>query len=201
MIWPKIEVIVGKEIPNCNKKIMTSCGYDTIVSLKNISLESILRIEEHINERLKNGFIDITQGLDCCHQDFYKKQVKFKFLPGHQEFLLALPNYIHHVNIFNGSMDESSAHSNTHDSARYGVEKKIESSNLIQFIHQHSGFTVIMKELIGTVLRNEFTDKKRTQYSDIIRFFATYIFIMCGRSCYDVLYRNLPIPSISTECK
>lgn len=57
-----------------------------------------------------------------------------------------------------------------------------------------------MRELIQTALQKENSGKNITRYSDIIRYFATYIFILCGRSCYEVLNKNLPLPSIPTVC-
>lgn len=119
MVWPKIEKIVGEVIPTCVKKIMSSCGFDTIASLRNISLESILRIEEHINERMNNGSIDVIQPIECCHHEFYKKQRNFTFLPGHKEFLLALPKYIDHDNTCD-NINESNGHANAYES----LEKK-----------------------------------------------------------------------------
>lgn len=40
--------------------------------------------------------------------------------------------------------------------------------------------------------------KHRAKYSDLIRYFATYVFLKAGRSCYEFLQCNLPLPSTKT---
>lgn len=45
------------------------------------------------------------------------------------------------------------------------------------------------------------TGKTHAKYSDLIRYFATYIFLKAGRSCYEFLRINLPLPSSKTICK
>lgn len=45
------------------------------------------------------------------------------------------------------------------------------------------------------------TDKNRAKYSDFMRYFATYTFLKAGRSCYEFLKSNLPLPSVKTVCK
>lgn len=59
----------------------------------------------------------------------------------------------------------------------------------------------ILNKLIKTAEFNELKDKNHATYSDEIRYFATYIFLLCGRSCYEMLRSNLPIPSVKTICK
>lgn len=172
MIWKKIENLLGESLPICIKKVLIFSGYDTLSSLQSISPDSITRIENYMDQNGEN----IIQGLDCCYHDSYKEQKKFKFLPGHYDFLLILSKNITHY-ITN------------------------ERTCLKQAVEHNLGLSVIMKELIYTSLRNETVDKNNAQYSDIVRNFAIYIFILCGRSCYEVLYENLPIPSISTICK
>lgn len=73
--------------------------------------------------------------------------------------------------------------------------------NFTQAVENHPSLPVILKEMIKTALRNAEYVKNHAQYSDIIRYFATYIYIIGGRSCYEVLYENLPLPSVSTVCK
>lgn len=174
MCWENLEKYLGENVPVCIKKILTSCGYNTLISLQSITSDSIARIESHINENCT----DVIHELDCCYHDFYKAQKTFKFLPGHYDFLINLAKYI----------DNSS-----------NVE--CDYFNLMKSVKNHSGFSKIMKELIFTSLQNDAVSKNNACYSDIVRYFATYIFTLCGRSCYEVLYQNLPLPSISTICK
>lgn len=165
MIWQKVESLLGESVPVCIKNVLIFRGYNTLLSLRSISAESIVRIENYMNENVG----DIIQRLDCCYNDSYKEQKTFKFLPGHYDFLLILPKYIND-----------------------------ERQSLKQSVENNLGFPVIMEELIYTSLGNKTVDKHSAQYSDVDRNFATYIFILCGRSCYEVLYKNFPLPSIST---
>lgn len=179
MIWEVFEEKLGEKLPHCIKEILTLCGYNTYSSLRNISPESILQMEICVNK----NYLRTIQKLNCCHSDFYKKQDTFKFLPGHTDLLLMLPKFA--INCFE---DNRQNHNQSYN----------QYSKVAQFINQHSGFSRMMKELINTVLENETNSKNNTEYSDIVKYFATYLFTLCGRSCYEFLYANLPIPSIST---
>lgn len=168
MFWSKVEKLTDDSIPICVRKILTRCGYDTIISIKNITVESVVQIENHINVYAR----DLIQTLDCCHHEFYKGQDIFKFLPGHRDLILSLP--------------------------KFAVQMLYPEKYLIQVIEQYPGFSTILQELIKTAIQNGKLPTNKAQYSDIIRYFATYVFLLCGRSCYNVLYKNLPLPSLST---
>lgn len=188
MNWLKVEKIIGENIPKCIKEILSHSGYDNITSLNNISLESI---EKYINEHGR----DLIRNLDCCHHEFYKKQISFKFLPGHSDFLLNLSKHVskcmsHHAEACAKSAPKQNGSFNKSTGALKLAEK---------FNKEKSGFSIILKELILTALQNE--NCNRPSYSDIIRYFATYIYLVGGRSCYEVLCQNLPLPSRSTICK
>lgn len=175
MLWSKVEEIMGEIIPICIKTILSSCGYNTFSSLKNISLQ---RIENHVNEHCHS----VVHDFDCCYHEYYKSQKVFKFLPGHCDLLVTVSKSM-----------------NQHTQADSG--ESLESANLARIIEKTSGFSVILKELILTAIHNEKLNKNNAEYSDIIRHFATYIYIIGGRSCYEVLYQNLPLPSRSTICE
>lgn len=185
MNWAKVEIVCQESLPSCLKKILSWSGYNTILSLQAISSESISRIEKHVNSHC----LGMIQQLDCCYSEFYKEREVFEFLPGHQDLLLAVSKVITDQSI----QDSHSGH-DSNDNVKY-------SCDLIENIQKHCDLSTIMKELMQTALRNGKVHKNHAQYSDKLRFFATYIFLLCGRSCYKVLYENLPLPSISTVCK
>lgn len=187
MLWSNIEEIVGESIPMCIKKILLCCGYDTILSLQNISVETVNRIEKHVNEHVLN----IVQEFDCCHESFYKDQTIFTFLPGHRDLLITLSKVL--------SKPQADFNSGTQNEQK--CESLKHAFNFVQGVERHPHLSVLLKEMIKTALRNGKFDKHNAEYTDIIRYFATYIYIIGGRSCYEVLYKNLPLPSVSTVCK
>lgn len=62
-------------------------------------------------------------------------------------------------------------------------------------------FSIILQELIKTAQQNINRQNTHPIYGDVIRYFSTYIFLLCGRSCYEVLNSNLPLPSTKTVCE
>lgn len=194
MLWSKIEQIIGENIPMCIQKILLCCGvtllcgYDTMLSLQSISVETVNRIEKHVNEHR-----NIIQDINCCHETFYKQQTVFKFLPGHCDLLITLSSALSKtrskIDFNSGTQNESKC------------ESVNQAFNFAQAVEHHPNLSVILKEMIKTALRNAKYVKNSAQYTNIIRYFATYIYIIGGRSCYEVLYKNLPLPSVSTVCK
>lgn len=161
-----ISILLGEPFPECVKKILFVCGYDTIASLRNVNNNSILEIEH----QTQLYFRETIHCLTCCHSEFYNGQDKFEFLPGHRELILAIPEYVKSIR-----------------------EKTITTQN--------EAFSTVHNALNRTALQNFNRDVNHAQYDDVIRFFSTYIFLNSGRSCYEVLNHNLPMPSTRTLCK
>lgn len=167
MDWKKIEIIIGESLPTCVKSILSVSGYDTFASIKNISVKSILEIQQHISLHSRQTIAE----LNCCHCEFYQSQEQFEFLPGHKDLILALPSFN-----FNDPQMSTSVHT------------------------QENKFSFIMQNMIDTA-KEAVNKLKIYKYSDIIKYFATFVFLLCGRSCYEFLNSNLPLPSTKTVCK
>lgn len=133
--------------------------------------KNINDMEEYVFENSQHIFKD----LNCRHSEFYKTQAteqgKFKFLPGHRTLLLVLPSYV-------TKMSET-------------------RPNQINTLQEES-FSVLLGELIKSAQNNAGKEKHHVRYTDIIRHFFTYVYLLCGRNCYETLNRNLPIPSTKT---
>lgn len=164
MDWHKIENIINEPLPECVKKILSFCGYDSMMSLKRINCESVEQIQRQINSHFLHGIRELT----CCHSDFYAQQIEFEFLPGHLDLILALPHYL---------------------------KSETQSTDPVPNIE----YSTVLNSMVRTAVEN--SDRGRNQYDDIIRLFSTYTYLMCGRSCYEFLNHNLPLPSTSTVCK
>lgn len=101
----------------------------------------------------------------------YANEETFKILPGHRHIISNLPNVIGDI----GS-DDSGA-------------------------KDWSSFSVVLQSLIETAESNANKEPKQHRYNEIIRYFSTYLYLMSGKSCYETLSANLPIPKASTICK
>lgn len=58
--------------------------------------------------------------------------------------------------------------------------------------------SLVLQLLIEASKKNFRREPKGRIFEDEIRLFATYLYLMCGRACYDTLCANLPIPQSST---
>lgn len=103
----------------------------------------------------------------------YEKKLNFKFLPGHRSILLSFPKKIQSFN---------------------------EKSNEISYCDS-SDFSFILKSLIETVESNAGKHPKAVRYNEVVKYFSLYIYLHCGRACYETLSANLPIPKANTICE
>lgn len=171
MDWKKLEEIITESVPNCVKLFLSLCGYDTFLSLKNMSLESIEIIENHLS-----SCSDAIQDLECCHSNYYKTQNEFKLLPGHRDFILSISKY--EFNVFQNALRNSTADSNL-----------------------NPAYPVMLQAMITTYQQNAECNKHHARYDDLMRYFSTYVYLMAGRSSYEFLKSNLPLPSTKTACR
>lgn len=174
-MWVFLENHMGYEVPTSLKYVLWKSGYDSIISLKQLSEKTIEELEEFI-EKNKNEL------LQNDHYNYVSANQKFAFVPGHKRILINLPMLIQEIQSKNALVNTLT---HTQDNAN-------ESRNV---------YSVILNELINTATRNHNKSKHAFHYDDIIKYFATYIFLLCGRTCYETLNKNLPIPSTKTICK
>lgn len=107
---------------------------------------------------------------------YARKSNEFRFLPGHRAILSNLPEQ---VKVFNA----------------------IKLSQPTESKWNLSEFSLVLRTLIETAQLNSTRNPKQHRYSEVIRNFSIYIYLMCGRSCYETLSANLPIPQACTICK
>lgn len=62
-------------------------------------------------------------------------------------------------------------------------------------------FSFVLQEIIKTAQLNFGKGSNNHVFNDKMRYFSTYVFLLCGRSCYEFLRQNLPLPSVRTVCK
>lgn len=167
--WECFEEFVGEKIPKCIKIVLNICGYNTFISLSEIKEHSIVAIEEFVTLH----FASHIAQLQCCHAEYYKAQIShgtFKFLPGHETLVRVLPQYV----------------------------KEYRIAYMRKVLELDGRYSFIMNEMIKTAEGNKYKEVNRLSYPDSIRFFAVYVFLLCGRACYKMLQANLPLSSIPT---
>lgn len=117
----------------------------------------------------------ICENNSILDQISYEEQDIFKLKPGHKCFMLELPNQIR-------EMTEKEDH---HSTESFSFDRP-------------STFSHLLRMLINNAKHNSNKDPKGYRYDECIRYFATYIYIMCGKACYETLSANLPIPKPQT---
>lgn len=65
---------------------------------------------------------------------------------------------------------------------------------------EHPAFSTLFQSLIKCALKNYEKLPTSYRYSNLIKDFAIYIYIMAGKACYEVVAANLPLPSASAIC-
>lgn len=112
----------------------------------------------------------------CCGLigSIYENIYPFSIAPGHRILIESLSQYVDLIKTVNKS------------------HKFNETSN---------GFSFVLKLLIETAEKNSGRRPTGHRFDENIQLFATYLYLMCGRSCYENLNANLPIPHANTICK
>lgn len=116
---------------------------------------------------------DIVEKLECCYAETYKSLRKFRFLPAHRLLIL-------------------------HIAVKYNHEPSSTSSSARS---DPTGYSFFLQKLIESAEENSGIPKNRYRYDKDLQLFSTYIFLSCGRSCYETLSSNLSIPPKTTVCK
>lgn len=105
---------------------------------------------------------------------YVKNSAEFHFPPGHRSLLLNLPDQIQ----------------------KFQQAKSL--SPMQEKEWNLNEFSFVLKSLIETAQSNLNRNSNQHRYSESIRNFATYIYLMCGKACYETLSANLPIPLAGT---
>lgn len=111
-----------------------------------------------------------------CHGlsgSIYENIEPFSIVPGHRALIERIPQFIAKI-------------------------KTDCSSIFIEPNRSSNQFSYILKLLIETAERNYGRAAKSYRYNEKIQYFATYIYLMCGRACYETLSANMPIPQANT---
>lgn len=185
--WANFENCVGQNVPMFLKLLLWKTGYDSMVSIKQISTHTIRSLEQFVQKRknqiLSDVFrtLELSGGNDHSLND-YKEQEVFEFLPGHRTILLSLR---HKIECMQSQAVDLTA---------------VDNENVENMI-QGAKYSIVLREFMKTADKNWNKSKPAHRYNDVVKYFSTYIFLLCGRTCYETLNKNLPMPSTKTICE
>lgn len=116
--------------------------------------------------------------LTMLNNDFIQMMEKsvfkdYRFLPGHRALICSL----------------------AHKAKEY---ESFKNTNRTADLLESVMIPVIFKDMMKTALNNLNLEPKQRRYSESIKNFGIYLFIMCGRNAYEVISSNLPLPQSST---
>lgn len=162
----------------CVKQILLENGYDSVCSLKLLNDKNLDDLENCIEKDWHTKLCSIEK---CSHIEIYSRQQKFKFLLGHRALLL---NWCEELNkpIYDENIDEKN------------VQKLLFGIN-------HPAFSSIMKDLIAFALINHEKSPNNHRFSDLLRDFSIYIYIMAGKATYEIIAANIPLYKAKTISK
>lgn len=184
-----LEVLLDIQIPQCVKTILYHCGFNTELSIENLDENSLLQNENYVNHVANESSKTIFNGIHCCFSETYKEQIQnqqFKFIENHRNLILTLPQKIMLIN-------SSQA---TESSVRFQQLKDISRE-----FKENPFLPNMIGELLETAIANYKKTQNLNRYSNVVKDFATYIYLLCGRQCYEILSCNLSMPAVSTVGK
>lgn len=136
-----------------------------------IALKSIID-DEAIGEIQQIVNENLDRNKNYLQGSSYEGVESFRLLPGHRRLIMNLHNYIRE-----------------YDSIKQG--QKVDTTS----------FSFILKSLIETAEANQNKNPKQYRYDETLMYFAMYVYLICGKACYETLSANLPIPQAVTVCK
>lgn len=129
---------------------------------------SLLGIDDEIIADIE---LYVNENKDILKNTSYEKVEVFKFKPGHKTFILQMANQVKQ-------------------------KREEKTSKSVEF--ESNEFSHILKAYIDTAQANKGRHPNGFRYNEINRFFSTFIYLLCGKACYETLSSNLPIPKADT---
>lgn len=147
---------------------------DIVAILKECGFDSYLPFLSITNETINDIEEYVKEDTSILKNTSYEGVKHFKFKPGHKIFLLNLTDRINYL-------------------------KETKPNEKMQC--KLSDFSYILRTFIETAETNFGKHPKGFRYNETNRFFSIFIYLMCGKACYETLSANLPIPKANTICK
>lgn len=174
-VWEQFEAVV--KMPCSLKLILSMCGYDNELCLRTFVASDIKDIENYMNDT--NSYREISDNI-------YRKQKTFQILPGHQKMLLEATKR------FGGTTFTPKCECGR-SSARFR-----DAENEASTVTKPTKYSAILQELINSADTNTGKPPEGRRYSDNLQNFSRFIYMLCGKLCYEFLSANLPLPAYSS---
>ena len=185
-IFDDLEDLLDIQISQCVKTILYHSGFDTELSIVNMNENDLPQIENYVNHVANASFKALFNTLKCCFSDIYKEAIEkqqFKFIEEHKNLILGLSAKIELKNSSQGA------------ETPFFLEQL---KDISRYFKENPALPNMIGELLETALKNYKKTPNLNRYSEVIKDFATYIYLLCGRQCYEVLSCNLSLPAAST---
>lgn len=180
---------------DCMKMLLRESGYDNKLCFENMNNDYLLELENYIEEHLRN----VAEDLKCSHSESYSKILigKFHFLPGHRKLVLNFKKLFS----FESELQRESVEPTLSKSVLFSMNFERVLEELKDLVKDAPAFSGLLREIIQSAVENYSKSPNNHRYSQFIKYFAMYLFLLCGRQSYELLCANLPLPAVSTICK
>lgn len=164
---------VFKVIENLFNEKIPACVVNVLRESGFDTEAAIKELDDNRIEEIENFINEDTNTFNKIQEicPSYTNQERFRLLPGHKIIIKAIREKL--------------------DSLHSVNENK----------HITSELPYVLKILVDSFLVNVDRVPKRHRYEEALRYLSIYIYTMCGKSCYETLSANLPLPQPSTISK
>lgn len=170
-VWEQLEAV--EKIPCSLKLILSMCGYDNELCLRTFAASDIEDIENFMNDT--NSYRELSDNI-------YRKQTTFKILPGHRKILLEVTK----------TFGETKSTSKCECGRSKDAEKEASTGT------KPKKYSTILQEIIHSADTNAEKSPEARRYTENLQNFSRFIYMLCGKLCYEFLSANLPLPAYST---
>lgn len=173
--WVEFEEFLGEKIPCCVKKTLEKCGYNSLVAVQELNEQKVCEIENYVKGDVPNVGTS-SETSSCFCSSCLNRNSNYRFSPGHRLLVTNLSNYAKKM------IEEKEMNTQIDTPAQAPATQPVS----IELPHS-------LEELLEQANSNEYHAKPK--YSQFIREFSTYTYLLGGKMCYDFLSSNLPMPS------
>lgn len=171
--WKKFQIFLDECIPSVIVNILIANGYDDSLSLIGMCMEEVAIIEKFTNEKLGHLWNNSPQ---------YSQVVSFSFLPGHKKLILALGKKAEEYQTYNKTL----------------MKKTEKKADTLADIFNLSDCSILMQELVNSLKSNSNLVPTSRRYSENIKWFSIYAYMLGGKHMYELLCKNFPLPQLPT---